>query len=624
VNSNKIASKLLNSSKVNLSKVRTKYVRNSVKKEMKKCHQTTNFSRNFSIDELNIAISSMKCGKAVGIDGMYTEFIKHFGPAVKIWLLKFFNEIFKKSKIPKEFKRSKILAIVKPGKDGSDPSHYRPIALLSICYKLFEKLLYNRIKNKIEESLPKEQAGFRSDRGCNEQVLALTTYIENGFQRQLKTFAAFVDLSAAYDTVWREGLILKLARIIPDQKLCNLMNNMLSNRYFQVYLNDDISKWKRLNNGLPQGSVLAPILFNLYISDIPLTLVKSRMFMYADDLAVAYQGKSFEEGQKVLESDINVIFNYYISWRLKPNPSKTVVSAFHLNNAEANRSLIVYHNGIQLNFDSCPRYLGILLDRTLNFKEHLRRTSLKVRSRNNILHKLCGTNWGASAEVLRLTAISLVNSVADHGSEVWLNSKHVNLVDVQLHESLRIVSGTVRSTPISWLPVLCNIVPAKFRRLNCLSKLLCKVNTNQNSILYDVLQDKVPERLVSRKAAWKIFDSVINFDQMESWRVDWENINLFNKNFVIDPTVKLNGFEMKRKFWSRLNRIRTGQGRCNYCLHKWKIIESPECDCGAALQNMSHIILFCPLRSFSGDFEELSKCENQRSIDYLIDLDINL
>jgi hypothetical protein len=186
---------------------------------------------------------------------------------------------------------------------------------------------------------------------------------------------------------------------VPDQKLCNLMNSMLSNRYFKVYLNDDTSKWKRLNNGLPQGSVLAPLLFNLYISDVPLSSVKSKMFMYADDLAIAYQSKSFEEGQTILESDINILFDYYKSWRLKPNPTKTVVSAFHLNNAEANRSLIVNHNGIQLNFDPCPRYLGILLDRTLNFKEHLKSKSLKVRSRNNILQKLCGTNWGASAEV---------------------------------------------------------------------------------------------------------------------------------------------------------------------------------------------------------------------------------
>ena len=111
---------------------------------------------------------------------------------------------------------------------------------------------------------------------------------------------------------------------------------MLSNRYFHVLLNESKSKFRRLNNGLPQGSVLAPMLFNIYTHDIPSTM--SQPFLYADDLALLIQCKSFQEAETILNEDLKVIISYYSSWRLKVNPSKSIVSVFHLNNREATRS----------------------------------------------------------------------------------------------------------------------------------------------------------------------------------------------------------------------------------------------------------------------------------------------
>jgi hypothetical protein len=101
--------------------------------------------------------------------------------------------------------------------------------------------------------------------------MELTTHIEAGFQRQFKTGAVFVDLTAVYDTIWRDGVMLKFMNVVPCSKLCSLLDNMLIIRYFQVFLGVKNSRWWSLNNGLPQGSVLALIFFNLYISDIPLT-----------------------------------------------------------------------------------------------------------------------------------------------------------------------------------------------------------------------------------------------------------------------------------------------------------------------------------------------------------------
>jgi hypothetical protein len=168
-----------------------------------------------------------------------------------------FQRLLTTGKLPKLFKQAKIIAILKPGKDGTDASHYRPISLLSVVYKILERLILQRIQPLIDAA-----------------VMARTSHIEAGFERKLKTGTIFIDVTAAYDTVWRDGLMLKLMRVVSCSKISRLINNMLPIRYFQVFLGDTSSRWRRLKNGLPQGSVLAPILFNLHMSDIPITVSK--------------------------------------------------------------------------------------------------------------------------------------------------------------------------------------------------------------------------------------------------------------------------------------------------------------------------------------------------------------
>jgi Reverse transcriptase (RNA-dependent DNA polymerase) len=123
--------------------------------------------------------------------------------------------------------------------------------------------------------------------------MALKTHIETVFQYKLKTGAVFVDLIAAYDTVLREGLLLKFGQTVPCSKLFALMNSMVSNRFFRVFFGDQCSSTRRLKNGLPQESVLAAVLFNLYLLDIPSTTLK--LFQYTNNIAMTLQSNSFEE-----------------------------------------------------------------------------------------------------------------------------------------------------------------------------------------------------------------------------------------------------------------------------------------------------------------------------------------
>jgi len=168
-----------------------------------------------------------------------------------------------------------------------DPRSYRPISLLCVPYKLLERLLLFRLEPVVDPQLPTQQGGFRSGRSTVQQVVKLTSDIEESYEGRRKAGLVFVDVTAAYDTVWHQGLAQKLLQTIPGRHLVRFIVNIISNRSFILKTSDgQCSRLRRLKNGVPQGSTLAPMLFNIYISDIPDTV--STQYGYADDLALLF------------------------------------------------------------------------------------------------------------------------------------------------------------------------------------------------------------------------------------------------------------------------------------------------------------------------------------------------
>ena len=297
----------------------------------------------FSEEEYKKGIAVLKNNKAAGRNDVLVEQLKHLGQKANKWLHTMLNVCFTENKIPKIWRQSKIIAILKPGKDSAIPKNYTPISLLCHTNTLYERMILNRIAPVVEQRLIKEQAGFSTGKSCTSQLLKLTQHIEDGYQRGMITSAAFVGQSAAYDTVNHRILIQKLYNITQDSPLRRVIQNMLSSKRFYVELNNERSRWRKQKNGLPHGGVLSPILFNIYTNDQPLHN-GTRSSIYADDLCVTAQQPSFVGVETNIEESLSELTQYYRSKNLSANSDKTQVTAFHLKNKEAKRTLKVIQN----------------------------------------------------------------------------------------------------------------------------------------------------------------------------------------------------------------------------------------------------------------------------------------
>ncbi|KAM3875318.1 collagenase 3-like [Diretmus argenteus] len=326
-------------------------------------------------------MSKLKPGKSPGRDNIHPEFVIHQHPPTTTsrWLCAFFTACYQRLKLPKIWRCASVIALPKPNKDLEDPKSYRPISLLSVPFKILERMIHSRIEPVVDSQLPREQAGFCHGRSTADQVTLFSQDIENSFHDNEKAGVVYLDLTAAYDTVWHRGLHLKLLRTIPDRHMVKFIMETLSNRSFILQTSSrQCSRLRRLRNGVPQGSVLSPMLFNIYIHDLPDT--SSTKYGYADDLAIMLSQPTWKGMEDGLNEDMDTMVAYLRRWRLQLSVGKTVAAAYHLGTREAKRELKVSVDGKLLEVQQAPKYLGVRLDRTLSFSQHLQELKAKRSS----------------------------------------------------------------------------------------------------------------------------------------------------------------------------------------------------------------------------------------------------
>ena len=345
-----------------------------------------------------------------------------------------------------------MIPILKRGKDKSQAESYRPVSLTSCVGKLIERLINTRLMWHLQdkEHITPEQAAFRQDRSTEDQIIYITQAIEDAFQDKKHTLAVWTDLENAFDKVWEEGLKLKLHQCGVAGRMFKWTGQYLHNGKAKVQIKQHLSKKRTFRQGVPQGGVLSPTLFLIFIRDILHRMPKNiQGAIYADDLVLWCSEEYIITANYRLQQALQVIESWARSWLVKANEKKTTFTIFSLSNQKYSVHLKL--NGQTLHQEDTPTYLGVTLDRRLTWKNQLQKNQARAKIRLVLMKKLSCTEWGADQNLLKKLYIGRIRPVLEYGmaaSSAAAKSNSSKLSRVQ-HQAMRMMTGAMRSTPIS-------------------------------------------------------------------------------------------------------------------------------------------------------------------------------
>ena len=275
---------------------------------------------------------------------------------------------------------------------------------------------------------------------------------------------------------------------------------------------------------------------------------------------------------------------------LRANPDKTQTCDFHLKNREASRKLNITWYNKHLEHIPNPVYLGVTLDRTLSYKEHIHKLKCKTSARNNILRKLSNTKWGAYPATIKTTVLALCYSTAENAYPVWERSKHVYKPDPALNEACRSITGCLRPTSDENVHLLAGIAPPGVRWATTSRQERRKQTEDPRHSLYS--HEPVNKRLKSRNSLVHSVTPLDTNPPAERLRAWTDHLRSVPQTLKSIPSEDMGpGAEASWLHWKCSNRLRTGMGRCKSNILKWKYCDAGTiCDCGEQTQTMDHLL----------------------------------
>lgn len=395
----------------------------------------------FRFSNITSAVKNLNTKKSPGIDKISSKMLCEL-PNVALRLILFiFNAILRIGYYPSSWKMSEIIMIPKPGKDASQVSSYRPISLLSILSKLFEKIfLYSLMPHlNTRQIIPAHQFGFRRGHSTIEQVHRIVTLIRNAFEEKLYCSSLFIDISQAFDKVWHKGLLYKIYCTLPPNTH-KILKSYLSERQFVVKFKNAISSPRNISAGVPQGSILGPLLYIIYTADMPTnSLIHTSTF--ADDTAFVSTHKDPTIASHQLQSHIYILEKWLTKWKIKVNPSKCAQVTFTLR--RGNCPNITINNTI-VPEQSHIKYLGIHLDRRLTWSHHIESKSTHIKLKTIQLLWLLNHNSTLKLDYKVLIYKAIIKPIWTYGIQLWGTASSSNVDKLQRRQSkiLRLITDS--------------------------------------------------------------------------------------------------------------------------------------------------------------------------------------
>lgn len=395
----------------------------------------------FKFNEVkNVIMKEINPKKAPGYDLITGRILQKLTKKGIMAILHIFNAIVKLNYFPQQLKMAVIIMLPKPGKKLDELTSYRPISLLPVLSKVLEKLIMKRIKPILDSKnlIPAHQFGFRQEHGAIEQVHRLVKHISNDLENKRYCSAAFLDISQAFDKVWHRGLLYKLKNLLPHPYY-ELLKSYLSDRFFSVKYNSEYSELHHSKAGVPQGSVLGPMLYQLFTADLP-TSRNTITATFADDTAVLASHHDPAAASRNLQASLNNIQAWLKKWKIRINESKSIHVTFTLRRGICPAVLI---NNQMITQKNEVKYLGLHLDRRLTWRTHIftkrKQMGLKLRQ----LYWLIGKKSQLNLTNKILIYKAILKPIWTYGIQLWGSASNSNLEIVQRFQNkvLRIITS---------------------------------------------------------------------------------------------------------------------------------------------------------------------------------------
>jgi len=358
-------------------------------------------------------LSELDTNKSPGPDEIPSVVLKHCAAEIAPILQIIFTQSMSTGTIPSDWLTANVTPVFKKN-DRSNPSNYRPISLTSVCCKVMEHIIYHSVMEHLQQHqiLNQHQYGFRQGYSCEAQLVSVVEDISHNLDQQKQIDLIFLDFCKAFDTVPHCRLLLKLSSYGIQNKTHSWIKSWLTQRVQRVIVNGSCSKWLSVKSGVPQGTVLGPLLFLIYINDIAKDL-SSSLKLFADD-CLLYREISCDEDVAALQRDLNTLSNWSQIWQMRFNVLKCVtLKCYRIRNPILTDYFI---NTQRLQSVKQHPYLGIAFDQTMSFIPHINNmTSRATKTLNFVKRNLCN----CSQQTKSRAYTSLVRPMLEYASSVW-------------------------------------------------------------------------------------------------------------------------------------------------------------------------------------------------------------
>ena len=412
--------------------------------------ETSALNKPFTIDELTEAINKTK-NSAPGEDGIRAVLFKGLDDHSRLLLLHVYNDIWNNGDIPKDWSTAIVLPLLKPGKPAKNPSSYRPIALTSVMAKICERMIAKRLNDYIlnQRILHPRHFGFVNFRDCQTALATFYYDLQYAIRHKKYFFGVSLDLKGAYDSVYIDGLIYKCAQLGITGRILRWLHNFLNNRSIKISWRNRMSTLRCLDRGTPQGAVLSPVMFTIFMCDFFETIGPNvRSLIYADDIFIYSICDSFDVGRIHIQDTLRNVSRWCDHWKMQISSEKSI--AVDLSRRAADHDFHFYINNGRIQWSSSLKFLGFFFSRRGGFRRHVDYVRNKAFNRLNILKALASKNYGARSLQLLFLARSSICSLVDHGAVILSDCSYSLLkrLEVINSSSIRIALGLPRWTPI--------------------------------------------------------------------------------------------------------------------------------------------------------------------------------